>query len=78
MAKTKEVVVHKMITTYENICGHRTTVSLVSVWEGGNYKYQVIKTWNSFPKDPCIWQYMEFEEALNEFKRIASEAAERC
>lgn len=78
MAETKEVKVHKQITTYENICGHRTTVSFVSVWDGENYKYQVIKTWNTYPKDPCIWQYWEYEEALNKFKRIASEAAEYC
>jgi hypothetical protein len=75
---TKEVKVHKQITTYSDICGHRTTVSLVSVWDGEEYKYQVIKTWNTFPKDPCIWQYWEYGEALNEFKRIASEAAEDC
>lgn len=78
MATTKEVKVHKQITTYSDICGHRTTVSLVSVWDGEEYKYQVIKTWNTYPKDPCVWQYREYEEALNEFKRIASEAAENC
>lgn len=78
MATTKEVKVHKQITTYSDICGHRRTVSLVSVWDGEEYIYQVIKTWNTFPKDPCIWQYREYGEALKEFKEIASETAEHC
>lgn len=78
MATTKEVKVHKQITTYSDICGHRSTVSLVSVWDGENYKYQVIKTWNTYPNNPCIWQYWGCEEALNKFKEIASEAAEHC
>lgn len=78
MATTKEVKVHKQITTYSDICGHRTTVSFVIVWDGENYKYQVIKTWNIFPKNPCVWHYEDYAEAIKDFKRLASEAAGLC
>ena len=80
MAKRPEVTIRKEVTTYNDICDHRTTVRLYDLWDEGKCdgEYHIIKTWSAFPEDPCIWIFKDYGEALKKFKQVASETAEFC
>jgi hypothetical protein len=80
MAERLKEKMCKEVTTYSDICDHRTTVRLYDVWdeEKCDGEYQIIKTWSAFPEDPCIWIFKDYGEALKTFKQVASETAGLC